>query len=207
MNSTGIMDDLGRLLVVFFGVINPLMTLVTFPSLTRSMSRTTQAATAFLAAMVAFGIVAAFAFAGDDVLRFLHVSLASFRIAGGLVLGLAAVFLIQRGEPAQPSGDGARAPGDVLVPLATPLIAGPATITATIAYAHLYSHMEVIAAAGIILLLTLGIMLASGWLTARIPRAALSVAARLMGLLLLALAFDLAADGIKDHFLTPPPTP
>ncbi|MGH2349719.1 MAG: MarC family protein, partial [bacterium] len=135
-----------------------------------------------------------------------HVSMASFRIAGGLVLGLSAIQLITRGEPAPPTSTGARTPTDVLVPLATPLIAGPATITATVAYAHLYSHVEVIAAAAIILLLTLGIMLGSGWLTDRVPRASLSIAARLMGLLLLALAFDLAADGIKDHFLSAPPS-
>jgi len=201
------MEHLGRLIVVFFGVINPLMTLVTFPSLTRGMNRGTQAVTALFGAVVAFGIVAAFALAGDEVLGFLHVSMASFRIAGGLVLGLSAVQLITRGEPAPPSAEGARSPSDVLVPLATPLIAGPATITATVAYAHLYGDAQVIAAAAIILFLTLGIMLASGWLTNRIPRATLSIAARLMGLLLLALAFDLAADGIKDHFFAPPPTP
>ncbi|HEV8353026.1 MAG TPA: MarC family protein [bacterium] len=195
------MDNLTKLLVVFFGVINPLMTLVTFPSLTRGMNRGTQAATALLATVVAFGIVVVFAVAGDDVLRFLDVSLPSFRIAGGLVLGLAAVHLIQHGEPTPPSGEAAKAPTDVLVPLATPLIAGPATITATVAYAHVYNDLETIVAGAIILLITLAVMLASGWLSNRIPRSALSVAARLMGLLLLALAFDLAADGIKAHFM------
>lgn len=193
------MDDYGRMLVVFFGVINPVTKIVMFPALTRQMDAPAQRTAALLATLVAFVILLVFGLTGGAILTFLHVSLASFRIAGGLVLGITALQLVQRGEPTAPAGEG-QAPTDILVPLATPLIAGPASIVATVAYAHLYGIAETLMAAGTILVLTFIALVASGSIVERVPPAAISIAARIVGLLLLALAFDLAADGLKDHF-------
>ncbi|MFC5086195.1 MarC family protein [Microvirga arabica] len=88
--------------------------------------------------MVAKLVLLLFALAGNWLLDFLHVSLAAFRIAGGVLLLLLAIDLVF----AHPTGlssitaseeHEAQRPGDIAVfPLAIPLIAGPGSMTAIV---------------------------------------------------------------------------
>ena len=80
--------------------------------------------------MIAAGVlILGFAVFGEIVLRYLHVSLGSLSIAGGLLLMLVALEMLRGSD--FPGGD--VGPEDVaLVPLATPLVAGPGAIATSI---------------------------------------------------------------------------
>src|SRR5207244_4080918 len=94
--------------------------------------------TAALASTVAaFLLLLLFALTGTGILSYLGISLESFQVASGLLLGLTAVRLVDRGEPFHSTGAQDSALGIGLVPLATPLLAGPGAIATTVSFAHL----------------------------------------------------------------------
>lgn len=87
---------------------------------------------------VALGLLAFFAFAGEDILRILGITLASFRIAGGMLL-LMIGFGMLRSDDSDDISDGdiaalkaKRRPDLAITPLAVPMIAGPGAISSTI---------------------------------------------------------------------------
>jgi len=84
--------------------------------------------------LIAAAVSIAFALLGKGIFLFLGITVADFQIAGGLVLvGLAGLDLLT-GEPR-----GVAEGADVgVIPLAVPLIAGPAVITSTIVLVDLY---------------------------------------------------------------------
>src|SRR5579875_3497872 len=103
--------------------MDPIGTAPVFLSLTRDQPRRGAQRAALLASLAAMVIVLVFALFGQVVLSYLHVSLASLSIAGGFLLVLVALEMLQ-GQMSPPE----EAEGVALVPLATPLLAGPGAI-------------------------------------------------------------------------------
>ncbi|GIJ00370.1 multiple antibiotic resistance protein [Sediminihabitans luteus] len=119
--------------VTLFVIMDPPGQVPIFLGLTGAMTSRQRAAAARTAIFVAFGVIVGFAVFGQQVLNYLHVSLPALQAAGGLLLLLVAMQLLtgtfEVPEPA--SGKG----GNVaLVPLGTPLLAGPGAIVATMVF-------------------------------------------------------------------------
>jgi multiple antibiotic resistance protein len=95
------------------------------------MERRVRARAARQATIVAFCVIVAFAVFGNRILEYLHVSLPALQAAGGLLLLLIALELLT-GRNTQPSAD--EAVNVALVPLGTPLLAGPGAIVATMVF-------------------------------------------------------------------------
>ena len=99
-----------------------------------------------------------FALVGDDLLRVIGISLAGVRVGGGVLLMLVAIDLVFGRSSAETPGDSGE--GDIAVfPLATPIIVGPAAITAVIvksseANNRLFPTLLLFAALAVVLLLT-----------------------------------------------------
>jgi len=121
-----------------FVAIGPIDTAIVFGGLTGGIHRPERFRLAWQAVLIAGAVLLGFALFGVAVLNALHVTLDAFRVAVGILLLLQAIQLIF-GHAAWPStltaGERREVlePGDIAVfPLAFPVIAGPAGLTAVV---------------------------------------------------------------------------
>jgi multiple antibiotic resistance protein len=168
-----------------------------FLSLTGSYARKARNRSADLAVLTAFTVIVVFALFGQQVLQYLHVTLAALQVSGGLLLLLVALELLMGwGNERSPKDD----VNVSMVPLGTPLLAGPGAIAATIVFAKSVHHeQEALAlAAGIVAVhLVLWLTLRFSTVILRVlGRSGVTLVTRIAGLLLSAIAVQLAADGI-----------
>ena len=121
----------GELFVTLFVIMDPPGTIPIFLSLTGGRPQKVRKRIARQAAIVAFLVIVAFALFGQTILDYLGITLPALQLAGGLLLLLVALELLT-GRADEPSQR-----GDVnvaLVPLGTPLLAGPGAIVATMVF-------------------------------------------------------------------------
>jgi multiple antibiotic resistance protein len=191
-----------------FVAFGPVETAAVFGGLTAGVHRPERLRLAWQAVLIGGVVLLAFALCGEALLAALHISLDAFRVAGGILLLMQAVELIF----AHPSGLSgltrieqreAMAPGDIAVfPLAFPLIAGPATLTAIVLLmvrtdGDLAGAAVVIGAMLACLLITYLCMVFTEVLHRLLKRTGANVIARLAGVLLAALAVQFIFDGIR----------
>jgi len=190
----------GTTFVTMVVIMDPLGAAPIFVSLTRSLEPRRRRAAAVRAAVAAGTVVVLFALAGDAVLRYLDVSIDSVSIAGGLLLLLLSLEML-RGIDFEDE----RSQGDVaLVPLASPLVAGPGAIATAMVLArqHASTGGRVAVIAGILVaVLAIGVALAAAdALTRRVPAGAVHFVTRVFGLLLAAIGVELVLRGIHGAF-------
>lgn len=186
--------------ITLFVITDPIGNAPIFVSITRTLTPKQRQRAAVRTVLFAGGLILGFAMFGEILLRYLHVSLGSLSIAGGLLLMLVALEMLQGSN--FPGGDDS-APEDVaLVPLATPLVAGPGAIATSIvlwrAHPGFEGHTAVLAA----IVLAVACVGAALLVAERITRAAspgiLSFLTRVFGLLLSAIAVQLVVDGVRS---------
>ncbi|HYG95202.1 MAG TPA: MarC family protein, partial [Nocardioides sp.] len=117
--------------VTLFVIMDPVGTVPIFLSLTSGRSAATSRKYAWQAVAVSFLVITAFAFFGQQILSYLHISLPALQCAGGLLLLLVALELLTGNESEPTAGQDANV---ALVPLGTPLLAGPGAIVATMLF-------------------------------------------------------------------------
>ena len=191
----------GSVFVTLFVIIDPPGSVPLFLGLTANQNGGERARSALRAVIVSFAVIVAFAVFGTSILRYLNISLAALQGAGGLLLLLVSLELLTgRGE--MPStGD-----GDVdvaLVPLGTPLLAGPGAIVATMVSVRQADGQSEKLVALALAILAVHIVL---WLILRFSGAILhvlkdggiSILTRVAGLLLAAIAVQLVADSVTS---------
>lgn len=190
---------LASVFVTLFVIMDPPGTVPIFLALTRSMSPGQRRRAAWQAIVVAFGVVVGFALFGQQLLSYLHVSLPALQAAGGLLLLLVAMQLLTGAADGPPSDDVA-AGNIAMVPLGTPLLAGPGAIVATMVFVQQSTDSAdwVVLAIGIVLVhvcLWLAMRFASEVHRVLGDSGTLLVA-RIAGLLLAAIAAQLLADAV-----------
>jgi multiple antibiotic resistance protein len=201
--------------VTFFVAIDPVAMAPMFTTMTARMSPAWRRKMALKAIAIATGILLAFAFGGAWLLEQIHVSIDAFRIAGGLLLFLIAVYMLfekraeRRDERAEKvAAQQAEHPenqDDISVfPLAIPLIAGPGAIASIMLF---FAQHEGLAERAMILLgvganlaLCLIAFLAAGPLARFMGPTVGSMLTRVFGILLAALAAQFVVDGIRNAF-------
>lgn len=154
----------------------------------------------FEAVAAAFAICLAFMFLGQAIFGFLGISVADFRIAGGiLLLVLAILDLLTSGKPAVNETEMVG-----LVPLAMPLIAGPATLTTVLVLAKgtTFAYSMTALSLAINLGLLLIVLLASTRLAGRMGLNALRAFSKLVMVLLAAIAVNFIRTGIVEAWQT-----
>ncbi len=152
------------------------------------------------ASIVATVVLLAFAFTGQALLDYLHISMGSLRVAGGLLLLLIALQMLQ-GELDSPIIEQER---DVAItPLALPLLAGPGTLTTVMLLmsespdAHLSVAIGIVAA----MLVTWLIVRQANRIDKLIGAEGAVISTQLLGFLLAALAVEIGSAGIRELFL------
>ena len=125
--------------VLYFVVIDPIGNTPIFMSITRTQSEKEKYQTAFESVLIATIILVLFSIIGQFILSYLNVSLESFRIAGGIILFLIAIEMLFNKRQERKEKILKNTGNKVSVfPLATPILAGPASITSVIVIANEY---------------------------------------------------------------------
>lgn len=196
--------------VTFLVVIDPPGCAPIYAGLTRDCPPAVRRSMATRAVGVAFGILLFFGLFGEDLLEALGVSLAAFRIAGGIMLFLIALEMVferrtQRRENRAQQVNADPEHEDVSVfPMAIPMIAGPGSIASVMLLMArsdgLEESLTVLGALFAVLLLTLLALLAAGPLLRLLGHRMEAMLTRLLGVILAALAAQFVIDGISVSF-------
>lgn len=193
--------------VTLLVVVDPIGLTPIFVSLTRDMDAATRRHTGFLAAAIASGVLIAAALGGEWLLNALGISIPAFRIAGGLLLFWIAaqmVYGIRLEGKARNAGAGLHeeAGNIAAFPIGIPLMAGPGAITAVLLIAaQARSNPLLLGWLILMVLVVMGLCVLCFLAAQRIADAlgitGTVVLARLLGIILAALAIQYVADGIR----------
>ena len=179
---------------------DPLGAIPIFLSLTSRQTPTERAASARQATVVSFGVILLFAVFGRYILKFLGISVPSLQVAGGLLLLLVALELLTDKADESPDPDAVTS-NAALVPLGTPLLAGPGAIVAAMVAvdatgggaAGWVSVTAAIIGTHIVVWISLRFSLG---LNRVLGTSGIRILTRVMGLLLAAIAVQIMADGV-----------
>lgn len=181
-------------------IMDPIGNIPIFLSLTKGQDVPERRRSALLAASVAGLVILAFALGGQQVLHVLGISLESLQVAGGLLLLVIALELLRPGG----AGSSTMASGDTniaLVPLGTPLLAGPGAIATTMLYTRQADDLGGSLSVVLALIAVLGVVYLSmryASLFARVLRDnGIELLSRVMGLLVAAIAVQLVARAME----------
>ena len=202
----------GLAFTTFFATISPFSVSAMFAALTVGASADARRSMAIRGSAIAAVILLGFALLGEYLLTGLGISLAALRISGGILLlliGIDKVFARSSNgaSTSEAEQQEAEVKEDISVfPLATPLLAGPGAMGATILLmadvkGNLPLQATVIAALLSILLLTLIALLFASKLQKLLGVTGMHVVGRIMGVLLAALAVQFILDGIEQSGL------
>ncbi len=141
-----------------------------------------------------------FLFFGDDFLKIFHFKTGSVTIAGGIIFFIIGIRMIFP-DPSKSNvfSDGSE---PFIVPIAMPMIAGPAALASLILLSHSYPTQR----NGLLISLLVAwsistlIFLAAPMLYRILKKRGLKAMERLMGMLLLIMSIQMVTDGIKDVF-------
>lgn len=177
-------------------IMDPVSTAPIFMALTDGHSPAERRRAAIQAATAAGGLIVIFAVFGRLILDFLHVSVQSLEISGGLLLLLVSLQML-RGEnlTTEPGANVA------LVPLATPLLAGPGAIAAVLVLARRYPDAlgEVailLAILAVVVVIAVGLLLAER-IAGLLRPSIIQLLTRVLGLLLAAIAVQFIVDAVR----------
>ncbi|NTU92663.1 MAG: MarC family protein [Chlorobiaceae bacterium] len=196
----------------FLATVGPVDLAALLAALTPYHTQVERRAVAVKAVGIATCILLVFAFGGNALLSSLGISLAALRISGGILLLLMAVGMVF-GEAAgsrRPSGEEAleamQKPDISVFPMATPLIAGPATIGASLLLmaetrGEILLQLAVVGALLAVLLITLLLFMAASTVQRILGVTGLHVVSRMIGVVLSALAVQFMLDGLLQSGL------
>ncbi len=190
---------LAEVFVTLFVIMDPPGTVPIFLALTGAMAVKQRRRAARQAVAVAFGVIVSFAIFGQQLLAYMHVSLPALQASGGLLLLLVAMELLTgRSEEPKPSAAGANV---AMVPLGTPLLAGPGAIVATMVFTQRADDAGqwvaiALGVVGVHICLWLAMRFA-GVVRRVLKDSGTTLVTRISGLLLAAIAVQLVADAIR----------
>jgi multiple antibiotic resistance protein len=189
-----------------FAIMNPLVTLPIFLSLTRGLTPQEQRAMAVKVALYAAVMCAVIALAGMQILGFFDISVDDFRVAGGVVLaGISLSMLNGGGNPSHEGSDEEKAHqtkvDDIaFYPMTFPMIVGPGTITTLVVFlqqAHgAADHIAFALIVAAMLALLFVVLYFASAIGAHLSATLRVIMQRLMGMILLAISVEMVLDGL-----------
>lgn len=202
--SIGSVVDITVLLTTFatlIVILDPMGLMPVFLGLTSKLSRTAQRKAAFQASLVSFGVILAFAFLGQQILRALHISMESLKLSGGVLLFLVAMELLTSSDMEEPD-TGDDAVNVALVPLGIPLLAGPGAIVAVmVSMAQAHSVGSIVGVVGAVVATHVVIWLSMRFaleLSRFLGTGGIMLLTKISGVLLAAIATELVMGGVFD---------
>jgi len=203
--------DIVKPLVALLAIVNPIGVVPFYIHFTQNLNRVQRQRTIRVAAFSVFVVIAVSALAGLRILGFFGISLAAFQVGGGMLLLVSSLQMLNA-KPAESrvetlsEGDTKLDAGDsiAVVPLAIPLLTGPAAISTVVIYSNRTQHwweLAMLVGYGVVIGLSVWVCFSlSGTIARVLGKTGINVMTRLMGLLLAALAVEVMADGLEKLF-------
>ena len=200
-------------LITLLAIVNPLAIVPFFIHYTQSFSEAQRRRTIWVSSFSVFVVIAVSALLGLQILEFFNISLASFQVGGGLLL-LSSSLNMLNAQPAEAKSNAtelqdaseraAVGASIAVVPLAIPLLTGPASMSTVVIYADkakTFWQLATLVGYGVVIGLATALCFALAAPIARVlGKTGINVMTRLMGLILAALAVEVMADGLHKLF-------
>ena len=201
--------DFLRIFVAIFIIVDPIGLLPLFIALTHNYSKRRIKHTVQLACLTAAFVLIIFAFAGDIILEFFGVTIPAFRIAGGIIIFIIALGMLQAKRTRlkttpEEEEKGLEQEEVGIVPIGIPMLAGPGAITTVIVFtssSQQYNTYITIAAIMLTLFFAFFILKQAVSIHRILGPTGLNIFTRLMGLILAVISVQFVIDGIKEFFL------
>jgi multiple antibiotic resistance protein len=187
--------------VTLFVIMDPPGATPIFLSLVQNKPAAIRNRLAWQGAAVSFFVITIFALFGRLILNYLNISIPALQGAGGLLLLLVSLELLQGGKNDNANQKNVNV---ALVPLGTPLLAGPGAIVATMLFVQKVDDVKsgialILAVIGVHLVIGLSLMFSTK-IVSLIKESGVMLVARIAGLLLAAIAFEMVINSIKAFF-------
>jgi multiple antibiotic resistance protein len=194
-----------KVLVGLLAIVNPLLAIPAFISLTEGETALVRQSIAWRTALAVGVVIAVTVLAGETVLSAFGISIAAFQVGGGILILLMAIAMLHArmsgARHTEDEAQEARSKEDIaIVPLAIPLLAGPGAISTVIIYAHRdagVTHKIVLMAIGFLVAISIWAALRAADPIARVMgNTGINIASRIMGLILAAIAVEFITHGL-----------
>ena len=190
-----------------FSIVNPIGAIPVFGSMTLNIERTEVKTIAFKATILATATMLAFAILGELILKFFGISIASFKIAGGIIFFMMGHDMLQaKISKTKMTEEEEKAYSDdiAITPLAIPMLCGPGAITTVIVLmgeARDFTTKIVVVSVILLIGLTTYLSLVSGKkLLALLGESGGKIVLRLMGLIVMVIAVEYITSGLQTKF-------
>jgi multiple antibiotic resistance protein len=196
-----------KIFTTLLAIVNPLGVIPIFVSLTEGMGEGERRHIARTTSVAVAVVLVVATLVGKPLLNFFGVSVASFRVGGGILLMLMSIAMMQaRHTPSRQTPEEAEEAEEkesiAVVPIAMPLLAGPGAISTVIIYADQSFepvHVGLIIGSSLIVALLTWLALKAAIPVSRmLSKTGINIATRLMGLLLAAIAVEFIAGGLSQ---------
>lgn len=200
-----------KIILAFVVLINPFSALGLFLNITKGYSAKERQKVAQIACVTVLIVISFFTLLGESVLAVLGISVGSFRVAGGILVFLIAINMMNGGgNPVKPHENEVEVSSSLtasaVVPLAIPMMIGPGGISTVIIYSsQVKSLVEIvtilIAGLCISIFCYVSLMMA-GKISRFLGETGLNILSRIMGMLLAAVAIEILVNGLRTIFPT-----
>ncbi len=184
-----------KLIVLFFVIFDPFMSFAVFYSSTRDMEREERRRTATMAILVASTISVSVLLFGERILELFSTDIDDFKVAGGIVLGVLGVKMAL-GQPITDSDSSENRSGRAIAAIiGSPLLTGPAAITAIIVSVDDFGMILTAIAIGIVLTFTALLFYQATLVNRFLGKTLIQVLSTILGLITLSWGVMLIKQG------------
>ena len=196
-----------KIFISLFAILDPIGMIPVIILFTASLNPRKRVQVGRITSLTVGGILLVALLVGEPLLAFFGISINSFRVAGGILLMLMSITMLN-GNVYKPvpddNADLEETSAHAIVPLSTPLLAGPGSISAVIVEAHKVhgvEHYFVMSIVIVLLSVTVWLtFMVAPWVAQRMGKIGIDIFTRLMGLILAAIAVEFIAIGARGLF-------
>ena len=189
-------EMLPQLFVLFLVIVDPLASFSVFMTASSSMKIKERRKMALYAVLLASLLAIVVILFGNNLLLLFNTTIDEFRVAGGIILGILGIRMAL-GSPLVYNSDIENNPHRAIASIiATPLLTGPATITALIITVKDYGIIETGTAVSLVLIVTAVLFLSSEKVNKYIGKTVIQMLSTIMGLIALSWGVQFIVEGL-----------
>ncbi|GAB4425793.1 MAG: YchE family NAAT transporter [Anaerolineales bacterium] len=198
--------EYSKLFIGLFAIAGPLSAVPIFLGLTGNKPVSEKNRVALVAILTFSVTLLVFTYFGEAILEIFGISLAAFRVAGGILLLLSALDMMRSDSSSKPveSSSASSSTAIGIVPLAIPFLSGPGAISTVIIYASVHEGLEhlllvslVILSVALLVYLVFRMAMSMGSLLGDTANLVMN---RVMGLIVASIAIEFIFHGLAEHF-------
>lgn len=207
--ETGTVNEYFKFFIALVAIVNPVGTIPLFINMTANQDEAARKRNGTLASLSMGIILLVVLLSGEAILRFFSISVDSFRVGGGILILLMAISMLNARvsnvkQTREEELDSAERDSVAVVPLGTPLLAGPGAISTVILYAQRHTSpahtLSLAIAIAFLVLLTALLFRLAPTIAGLLGRTGINIVTRLMGLIMAAMGVEFIANGLRHLF-------